>query len=501
MTRHHAPPRCQRPGRLPATVAAAAVAVLCGGLTLPTTAGCTQLITGHGKSMLYDPYHVAGLPAADGPSGPRRDAPAPSGKVENTDDGPFDKLALMAVNDIEAYWKQEYGPPLKGHFVPVGQLVSYNSKDPFGPRVCRERTYKLVNAFFAPRCNLIAWDRGVLVPTGEKFFGDMPVVGVFAHEYGHALQHMAKLVHRTTPTLVLEQQADCFGGVYMRWVAEGNSPRFTLSTGDGLDHVLAGLVDIRDPILTPDSDELVEEGHGTALDRISAFQMGFTNGASTCAEIDMDEIKKRRGDLPLELQPDPHGEVETGEVPINEETLSTLMEVLGKIFSPRKPPKLSFDPVKCADANPSPPASYCPATNTISVDLPALQSMGEPADEETAQVLIQGDDTAMSVVMSRYTLELQRERGLALNTADAALRTACLTGVAHRQMAKPVTGPSGRSMSITAGDLDEAVAGLLTNQLAGSDVDGVTVPAGFTRITAFRSGVVGNEELCYRRFS
>ncbi len=52
---------------------------------------------------------------------------------------------------------------------------------------------------------------------------------VLAHEYGHAVQRSANLTGRSTPTLVAEQQADCFAGAYMRWVAEGNSPRFTVS--------------------------------------------------------------------------------------------------------------------------------------------------------------------------------------------------------------------------------------------------------------------------------
>jgi hypothetical protein len=53
---------------------------------------------------------------------------------------------------------------------------------------------------------------------------------------------------------------------------------------------------------------------------------------------------------------------------------------------------------------------------------------------------------------------------------------------------------------LTAGDLDEAVSGLLTNGLAGSNVDGKTVPAGFTRIVAYRSGLGGDRDLCYKRF-
>ena len=66
------------------------------------------------------------------------------------------------------------------------------------------------------RPKLMAWDRGALVPTGQKYFGDTAIAGLIAHEYGHAIQDMAGIVNRDTPTVVLEQQADCFGGSYLR---------------------------------------------------------------------------------------------------------------------------------------------------------------------------------------------------------------------------------------------------------------------------------------------
>nr|WP_163756659.1 peptidase [Mycobacterium botniense] len=473
--------------------------MICGWLAV-SVPGCAHLIDGHGVSMLYDPFHVAGLPVSDGKSGPRENAPAPTGKVKHTDHGDIDTLALLSINDIEEFWAQTYSQYLKGTFTPVEKLVSYDSTDPASPRVCGRRTYHLVNAFFTPRCTLIAWDRGAMLPAGRRYFGDISIPGVLAHEYGHAVQRMAKLVDKKTPGIVYEQQADCFGGVFMRWVAENQSRRFTLSTGEGLDHVLAGLISLRDPVVTPEDRELVDEGHGTALDRVSAFQMGFAGDATTCAGIDMQEIKQRRGDMPMSLQINPTGDLQTGDIAIDEDTLSTLVEVLGKIFSPQRPPRLSFNPAKCPDAETSTPASYCPATNVITVDLPALQKIGTPAQESEEHVLVQGDDTAFSIVMSRYVLAVQHERGLPLDSAMAALRTACLTGVAHRKMAEPLALPSGKSLVLTAGDLDEAVAGLLTNHLVASDVNGVTVPAGFTRITAFRSGVVGTEAQCYLRF-
>lgn len=455
------------------------------------------MVEGRAVSILNDPFRVGGLPATNGKSGVKANAPAATGTVVNTDNGPIDRLSLLSINDIEEFWQANYKAPLKGSYKPVDKFVSYNSKDRNSPRVCRSQTYDNVNAFFTSRCNLIAWDRGVFMPTAQQYFGDMSVNGVLAHEFGHALQAMAKLVNRKDPTIVYEQQADCFAGVYLYYVAEGKSPRFTLSTGDGLDHVLAGIITTRDPVM--DADESNEDEHGSALDRVSAFQMGFVTGTSACATITKAEIERRRGDLPTTLRVDTSGSTETGEVQINEDTLNTLMELMGKIFAPKNPPKLSLKEAGCADAKPSPPASYCPATNTIAVDLPALATMGKVAGENEHS-LPQGDDTALSIVMSRYALAVQHERNLPMQSPWTALRTACLTGVAHRKMSDNIELPSGNSLVLTAGDLDEAVAGLLTNHMVASDADGVSVPAGFTRIAAFRSGVGGEMAGCYTRY-
>lgn len=474
-----------------------AIAVILAAATL-LVAGCSStVIAGRAVSIFDDPFRVGDLPAADGPSGIRPNAPAPSGTVRNSNGGEIDKMALLSINDVEQFWEQAYREPLSGTFKPIKRLVSYDSNDPNSPTVCHNKTFKEPNAFFTSRCGLIAWDRAVFFPVGRRYFGEMAIAGVLAHEYGHAIQQMAKLVNRRTPTIVREQQADCFAGVYLWWVAQGQSPRFLLSTGDGLDRLLAGVITTRDPVM--DSDNENTDEHGSALDRVSAFQMGFITGDVACVAIDMKEIEQRRGDLPISLRVDRSGDPETGEVPINQGTLTTLMELLGKIFSPKQPPTLSFSPAACSTAKASPPASYCPDTNTISVDLPALQQLAEVAGPKQ-HLLPQGDDTALSVVMSRYTLAVQRERGIDLRSPWTALRTACLTGFAHRKMAEPIDVPSHNELLLTAGDLDEAVSGLLTNRLAASDVDGVSVPAGFTRIAAFRDGVGGQEDQCYQRF-
>lgn len=463
-----------------------------------TVAGCSQatVLDGRAVSMRYDPYRVAGLPTSNGASGPRAAAPSAAGRVENTDDGEIDRAALMAVEDIEDFWSQHYSDAFAGTFAPVSRLVSVDPRASM--TVCNEDASAFdYNALYCAPDDLIAWDRVDLMPVAKEFFGDMTINGLLAHEYGHALQTRAGLVgEQRSSILVREQQADCLGGVYMRWVAEGHSPRFSLNTTRALDQVMAGAIAGRDPISTYDTRSLDPPSHGTALDRVSAIQTGFDLGAQGCAAIDSAEIQQRRGNLPQSLF-DPASP--QSDIAINDQTLSTLLELLRQIFSPANPPTLAPEGGGCAVSRQQ-PVAYCPDTNQIAVDMSTLQKVGAPADESDF-VLLQGDNTALSMVTSRYVLALQHERGLPLSSAAAAMRTACLTGVAQRKMADPIRRPSGNQLVLGAGDLDEAVSGLLTNGMVATDVSGTPVPSGFTRILAFRAGLLGDAEECYQRFA
>jgi predicted metalloprotease len=473
-------------------------AVIAGCSALLIT-GCSTTLQGKAVSVFDDPFHVAGMPATEGPTGLRPDAGVPVREVEGTDKGAIDKLATSAVSDIEDYWGRVYGETFNGQFTPVEALISWDANGFDGTPFCGEDTYGLVNAAFCYDDETIGWDRGELLPMLRKAYGDMGVTMVLAHEYGHAVQHRAGLNNKKTPTLVSEQQADCFAGTYMRWVAEDNSPRFTLSTGEGLNNVLAAVIAFRDPLLAEGDPEAGVDEHGSAFERLSAFQFGFTDGPSACAAIDLREIGQRRGDLPVLLPGD-----QSGELPITEESVRSIVDATGILFSPANPPKLSFkasDAEGCPNARPSPPASYCPATNTIVVDLAELQVLGAQSDSTDTAGLASGDNTAYSVLVSRYMQAIQHARGgVVLDNAEAALRTACLTGVATVKMSKNVTTPDGNTIALTAGDVDEAVSGILTNGLAASDVNGDSVPSGFSRIDAFRVGVLGTEDRCFKRF-
>ncbi len=465
--------------------------------TAVVLAGCGSTISGKAVSVFDDPFKVGGLQAVDGASGLRSNAEAPTRKVSHGDGGKNDEIAVQSISDLEEFWKDNYSGTFKGDFKPVKDVISWDS-DAYDGEFCGDTTSGLINAGFCEDDNTIGWDRGVLLPALREANGDMAITMVLAHEYGHAIQKMAKLNKKGTPTLVAEQQADCFAGVYLRWVAEGNSKRFTLSTGDGLNNLLAAMISFRDPLLSQDDYTDGGDEHGSAFERISAFQFGFTDGPSSCAGIDAQEIGQRRGDLPIELQQD-----QTGEWPVSEESTRAIVEALNILFTPKNPPTLSFDAAsasKCPDARASSPVSFCPATNTIVVDLPGLEKMGASTEGQD-NVLVTGDNTAYSVLVSRYMLAIQHERGgLVLDNAEAGLRTACLTGVATTKLSKEVTTSDGNTVALTAGDIDEAVSGLLTNGLVASDINGESVPAGFNRIDAFRIGVLGDQDRCIKRF-
>lgn len=480
--------------RLPRTRALFATLVL---VTVAATA-CSSTTAGRAVSIYDDPFTVAGLPAKGGPSGPRAGVPDTTRAVVGTDRGAIDTLAANAIADIEDYWAAQYPAIFRGTFHPVSELVSWNPDDKGGPRFCGMETDELVNAAYCTKQDMIGWDRTYLLPGLVDAFGPMAVVMVLAHEYGHAIQQKAGLVGQDDPGIVFEQQADCFAGAFVRHVAENKAPHFTLNTSDGLNSVLAATVSVRDT--DPNDPESI---HGSAFERVTAVQIGFTDGPAACTRIDADEITSRRADLPQRFVK----RSDDGELPVTRESVSAIFDSFGSVFALADPPKLDLDGVGtgCPDADATEPVSFCPATNTIGVDLPALAERGRPSagdGKEIVSVDVTGDYSAYVLLASRYTLAVQREAGVSLSGPQAALRAACLSGAVTAALspenAKSTDGT--RRVWLSPGDLDEAISGLLADGLAASDVDGNTVPSGFSRVDAFRTGVLGGQKACDGRY-
>lgn len=459
--------------------------------------GCgVSVIEGTAVPVIVDPSEVGGLPTSTGPSGPREGAPDAQRTVINTDGSDIDVLSVNALADIEDYWQTTYPQIFGGSFTPARELLSWDAFDRRSPEFCGEDTAGFPNAGFCVTDQSIGWDRGALFPELIDAFGPMAVVVVLAHEYGHSIQYQSGLINSDTPGIVAEQQADCFAGAFIRHVAQDRAQRFTINTTDGLSSVLETIVSVRDA--TPGDPTLI---HGSAFERVTATQMGFINGARICTSIDMPEIDSRRGTLPQSFT----GIDDDGELPVTQQTLEQFTTTFSTVLGLDPAPTVDFSgaELNCTDAQTTHPVSYCPSTDTIGVDVAALAAHGVPLQtNDLVPRIVRGDFGAYILFLSRMVLAQQNRQGKPLQGASIALRTACLSGVATAALSPDVAaGQPGIDVLLSPGDLDEAVSGLLDNGLAAADVDGNTVLSGFTRVEAFRIGVLQDQFACTSRYN
>ncbi|MDG4795741.1 hypothetical protein [Micromonospora sp. WMMD1082] len=457
--------------------------------TLGALTGCAQQVPDVEPSWIdgWSPTRVAGIEVTAGPSGPRPDGPASRLVAENSDGGPLDRLALNALDDLQIYWKDRLPLDFGRPFDPVDRIVSYDSTRPTG-QVCGIDTAGAANAFYCTgEQDTVAWDRGELLPILDRLFGPLAVVTVLAHEVGHAVQFRLSDAPAAS-TIVREQQADCYTGAFFRWVAEGDSPRFQVSTGPGLNQVLSTLFFIRDNLGTSFDDV---GAHGTAFDRVTAFQLGFSDGPRRCAEIDETEIRERI----TQQGADQADDVDAGGADLrvdDKQNLTALAATLREAFGPASGGRFRLDSAACPGGLTTTPVTYCPASVSVHIDLDGLAEIGASMDEGGL-----GDFAAFAAVASRYALAVQHAAGLPLDGLVAAQRTACLTGA----WAASIRAEQGRRLRLSPGDLDEAVAEMLAvDSLVAADVLGRSVPSGFARVTAFRDGYTAGIDACLANY-
>ncbi|WP_372671917.1 neutral zinc metallopeptidase [Amycolatopsis kentuckyensis] len=435
---------------------------------------------------------VAGLPVTHFESGLKPDAPTPAIDVKNADGGEDDKLATAAIDDVQTYWNERLPADFGEQFEPVKSLLSYDSQTDTEKTGCGS-VKKLVNAFYCSVDDSVAWDRGVLLPMLRQRFGPMSVVVVLAHEFGHAVQYRLgdkANMTKSTPTVVKEQQADCFAGGYFRWVAENKSKYYQVSTSEGLNQVMAAMFLIRDQAGTSGADR---GAHGTAFDRTFAFQTGFEKGPKECAAMNTENVKARLTERPFDK-----GDTGKGDAKFNDQAVQLLKKSLDEAFKGAgvAAPEIA-DGGSCQT---TPPASYCPNDNTVAIDLSKLSQLAQPIDREAEMKGEDpggmGDFAAFSEVASRYALGIQKGVGASIDNANAGLRTACLVGAWAAFTNRP------GDLRLSAGDLDEAIADLLQPEsLISADVNGKRPDSGFDRVESLRRGYLEGSSVCSKQYA
>jgi predicted metalloprotease len=407
--------------------------------------------------------------------------PAP-GSAGSSPPPPAD-VVDRALSDIERYWTATYPTLSDGKaFEPVqGGYHPYTQADPPPPCGDEEGVYQ-PNAFYCPTGDFIAWDAEKLIPGLQGTFGQLLVALVMAHEYGHAVQQRLGVADQ--PTVVLEQQADCFAGAWLADALAGHSGSFKGITPAQIDDALAGMLQLRDQ---PGTSATNAGAHGNAFDRIRALQDGVQNGATTCAGYRADNLPIT--EVPFTQERDA---ASGGNLPYDQ-AVETLLQDAAAYWA-RAYPKLAGQPWKELTVKPYDPASppacanpdaiadgaafYCPDGDFIAVDSAQLQALYEQLGDNAVGLLL-GD---------LYARAAQHRRGQPTQGDAGQLAVDCLNGswtydLLHRDA-------QSQSTQLSPGDLDEAVAALLAFGKAG------TGPTGFKRIAAYREGVVKGLSAC-----
>ncbi|WP_308121065.1 neutral zinc metallopeptidase [Paractinoplanes bogorensis] len=391
-----------------------------------------------------------------------------------------------SIADVERFWTAQFGEVSGGDaFVKVqGGYYPYSKADP--PPACggQQAGYE-PNAFYCPSDDFIAWDAQQLIPQLERNYGPLLVGVVMAHEYGHAIQ--ARIGPSNQPTVVLEQQADCYAGAWLADVLAGRSTAFKNVTPAQLDDAVAGVLTLRDQPGTPATSE---GAHGNAFDRIRALQDGVDEGVTTCAAY-------RARNLPVtEIPFSTEEEAASGGNLAYDDAVQLLADDAQSYWQRTYPqltgspwadlavqPFRAGEPPSCdqPDASAEGRAFYCPSGDFVAFDSTEL---GPYLHQEI------GDYAVGMLLGDLFARAAQERRGEATRTEQGQLTVDCLAGSWTNDMI--TRDQSDSRVRLSPGDLDEAVQALLAFGRA-SEGDGATA---FDRIAAYREGVLKGLSAC-----
>ena len=436
--------------------------------------------------------------ASSASSAPTSSAPPDTVVPGKTKFGPNDDDAIIekAITDVQSFYEQLF-PKLYGtQFQPLsGGAFPYGPSDP--PPACGgvgKSDYKEVaeNAFYCPEGDFMAWDTDNLTNDLLDNFGPFTLAIVVAHELGHAIQARHGILNGQFITFVTEQQADCFAGAYTQFVQNGGSKDFTVQLSD-LDNAIGGFLLIRDPVGTDTVNDV--SAHGSAFQRINAFEDGLKGGGDTCKDYENETFNFvpetfDPGDLadPAAAANLPFPEVEPLVI-ANLEAFWT--NAFRDIEQQWKAAKINaFDPdegVSCGkDKTQGDDAIglvfYCADDDTLNWDeknlMPAVYELGDLAEAV--------------VIANEYSTRAQHLAGLPEDSLDARLQVDCFTGVwvaTTKTNEVNDTLPDDAKLFLSPGDLDEAVSAFLEFSKASASESGESTDgSAFQHLDAFRTG-------------
>lgn len=416
-----------------------------------------------------------------------------------------DAFLTAAVTDVELFMT-EFFPEVYGQpFEPLegGIFAAYPERpddEPIPGCGTPQTLYADVegNAFYCFLGDFIAYDDLLLKRLAE----DLTLAGVgivMAHEYGHAVQ--ARIDEFDQPTILMEQQADCFAGAWTARVARGESDNLQFNDND-IKAGLVAMIEVRDPVEVSGTGD--PNAHGSGFDRVGAFQEGFIGGPSACEpfftvprELDdtpFDFTDENQGNLPyVDENPNPTGgpsDIVTLIPGDLDRYWAELAATIGADFQAPELVRFTDDAPAACEGIPEEAivqnVVYCAATNQILISDDLGFSLAE--DEFT------GDMSVGYLIAQGYSEAVQTQRGAAVGGEERVLQNDCLTGTWVADIVPPLPEDRAEGLLLSAGDLDEvAIIAILRGDESGDqDLRGTA----FDKIASFREGFLNGLSAC-----
>jgi predicted metalloprotease len=412
----------------------------------------------------------------------------------------YDDFLAVALTDIQDWWGAQFPKVYGKPFTPLqGKIYAgypeRTSEIP-GCQTRRPTTYddiRQFSAFYCQQGDFMVYDDGAdgLLNQLAEQFGPSILGVVFAHEFGHAVQSRAGILDRQLATITTEQQADCFAGAWVAHVASGGGEGLTFSDND-VRNGLVAMIQVRDP---RGVDQNSPGGHGSAFDRVGAFQVGFTEGVARCAQLIDDPLPLVPNTIRPEGNPNGNAPYGYGDKEIVGFIAKDLNDYWASALSAHgvAVPALTVVPVQSADGVDCPAPSgdlrmgavYCQATQQVFLDEPLAKDLYQRFGDFVLGYMLGSawSDAAQDVLAS----PLRGEQRLLVDD--------CMTGGWAKTIVPNASGRSERQgAQIEAGDLDEAIQAALVIGDASSNDD--VLGTGFEQIAQFRQGVLDGLDAC-----
>ena len=189
----------------------------------------------------------------------------------------YDQYTTFIANTlarIDGYWATVLPEDFDVNYEPLSGLYYYRPPDSYGPKcggVQLDPEEAELNAFYCLPDDYIAWSEALTLPW-YRDVGDSAVAFVLAHEWGHAIQARLGLEYRYS--IDRELAADCMAGAWAGAMREAGA----MSEGD-VDEAVLAVYRVRDQ---REVEWLDPGAHGTAGQRLDAFQAGLDDDAGRC---------------------------------------------------------------------------------------------------------------------------------------------------------------------------------------------------------------------------